>query len=130
MKCVKHPEPLTAGLDAGVPALKSKRGGFLRFAGSCMLLVLARWTLSAAAVTPELDAGVVLMNGSSPLSAGIYTAPCVLDWNNDGKKDLLVGQFYYGYIYLFLNQGSDAAPVFRTPQAVTVSGVPLTTSYG
>ncbi len=34
-----------------------------------------------------------------------YAAPCWADIDNDGKKDLLVGQFRDGKIRVFKNQG-------------------------
>ena len=73
------------------------------------------------------DIGVFLNTGSNKqpmfgtytplLSAGTninvrrYAVPFVCDWNNDGRKDLLVGSGD-GVVYLYLNQGTDAAPVF------------------
>jgi hypothetical protein len=36
-----------------------------------------------------------------------------MDWNGDGKKDLIVGQFSGGRISVFLNKGSDKAPAFK-----------------
>lgn len=39
-----------------------------------------------------------------------HLVPWVTDWNEDGKKDLIVGQFYSGRIQLFLNTGTDNAP--------------------
>ncbi len=41
-----------------------------------------------------------------------HLVPDVVDWNNDGKKDLVVGQFKPGGIQLYLNEGTDAKPVF------------------
>ena len=89
--------------------------------------------LSAGAVyagIPELDEGVYIQSGSGPLTVKHYTAPSVIDWNNDGKKDLLVGQFNNGNVWLFLNQGADAQPKFGTGQRLLVGGVNITTSYG
>ena len=39
-----------------------------------------------------------------------------MDWNNDGKKDLLLGKWQStaGQVRLYLNVGTDAAPVFDT----------------
>jgi len=44
-----------------------------------------------------------------------------VDWNNDGKKDLVTGT-YPGQILLFLNQGTDAAPVFNSTAYIQVGG--------
>ncbi len=34
-----------------------------------------------------------------------YASPCWADWNGDGKKDLLVGQFSQGRITVYENLG-------------------------
>lgn len=39
-----------------------------------------------------------------------HLVPCALDWDGDGAKDLIVGQFSGGRIRLYLNQGTDAEP--------------------
>jgi hypothetical protein len=45
----------------------------------------------------------------------------VVDWNNDGKKDLLVMDVRRCVLRLYLNQGTDAAPSFNA-RADTVTG--------
>ena len=45
--------------------------------------------------------------------------PRMVDWNGDGKKDLLVG-LADGRIEFFPNVGSNTAPVFGTPSYVQV----------
>jgi len=79
---------------------------------------------------PELEPGVYLTNGSSRLSVAYTPAPTVLDWNNDGKKDLLVGQFTEGNVWLFLNQGTDQQPVFNGGVLLQDGPAPICTSYG
>ncbi len=37
-----------------------------------------------------------------------YTSPCVVDWNGDGKLDLVLGS-NHGVAQLFLNTGSSGA---------------------
>lgn len=60
-----------------------------------------------------------------------YTSvPCVVDWNEDGKKDLLVGCFYYGNVYLFINSGTDAVPVFTTGTKLEADGQEISVAYG
>ena len=45
------------------------------------------------------------------------SAPCLLDWNEDGRRDLLVGDGG-GYLHLFLNGGSSAAPDYGSKSRV------------
>jgi hypothetical protein len=42
-----------------------------------------------------------------------FLFPFVTDWNNDGKKDLIVGQPHHGKIRLYLNYGTDSDPMFK-----------------
>jgi hypothetical protein len=51
-------------------------------------------------------------------------APFVADWNNDGRKDLLVG-LTDGSVKLFLNAGLEAAPAFGAGQDLIVAGSAL-----
>jgi hypothetical protein len=57
---------------------------------------------------PEMinDAGV-------PIDVGYYGAPVMFDWNNDGAKDLVCGQFDQGKIRFYPNLGPDTAPDFN-----------------
>ncbi len=79
---------------------------------------------------PDLEAGVLIQDGTEPLEVNLHSSCTVVDWNNDGKKDLVVGQFYYGNIWLFLNQGTDANPVFNGGSLIQSNGSPITTTYG
>ena len=58
------------------------------------------------------------------------SVPCVVDWNEDGKKDLIVGCFHFGNVYLFLNSGSNKQPVFTTGTKIQADGADLAVSYG
>ncbi len=91
--------------------------------------VACLWAGTVCAGIPELAEGVYIQSGSRPLAVNYYTAPSVIDWNNDGKKDLLIGQFSNGNIWLFLNQGTDAQPVFGTGQKLRVGASDITTTY-
>jgi hypothetical protein len=92
-------------------------------------LILASSWVAAQAAT-ELESGSLIADGTNLLSVATMAAPSVVDWNNDGKKDLLVGQFDQGKIWIFLNQGTDADPVFDGGAPVLSNGQPITTSYG
>ena len=93
----------------------------------CILLI---GTAGALAAIPELEEGVYIQSSGSPLTVKTHTTPSVIDWNSDGKKDLLVGQFDKGYIWWFPNRGTDAQPVFAGGQQLLVNGQYITTSYG
>jgi len=66
---------------------------------------------------PIFDAGTLLQVGEpgskTDISVGYRACPTIVDWNNDGKKDLLVGNSW-GQMNLFINEGTDGAPDFRT----------------
>ncbi len=69
--------------------------------------------LTTAAGPPQLATGVRLSVEGKPIDMEIgHLVPTVVDWNGDGKKDLIVGQFSKGAIRLYLNEGTDAEPRF------------------
>lgn len=76
---------------------------------------------------PDLETGVYIDDGGSPLDLSGYSAPTMADWNNDGRKDLLVGHIN-GYIWLFLNQGTKLNPVFNGGIRIESNGVPIKTT--
>jgi hypothetical protein len=53
-----------------------------------------------------------------------YARPDVADWNGDGRKDLLVADGR-GWLTLFLNEGTDAAPVLAAGRRVAANGRPI-----
>ncbi|MFC1564276.1 hypothetical protein ACFL6G_05030 [candidate division KSB1 bacterium] len=80
---------------------------------------------------PKFNDGLRIKAGNNDLQVGTYASvPCVCDWNEDGKKDLLVGCFYYGSVYLFLNSGSDASPVFGEGSKLQADGADIAVAYG
>ena len=70
---------------------------------------------------PKFDSGTLLQVGTAGSKAnidvGIRATPCVVDWNNDGNKDLAVGA-YDAKIHLFINEGTDTDPDFQTQSYV------------
>lgn len=51
-------------------------------------------------------------------------APFVADWNNDGRKDLLVGAAD-GFVTLHLNTGTEEAPAFGAGGYLAAAGLPI-----
>jgi len=80
---------------------------------------------------PQLDAGTLIPGdgGALLIDPPGFPAPCVADWNADGKKDLIVGQYDGGKVKVFLNQGTDAASVFDTGSLVLSDGTAVTMPY-
>ena len=59
----------------------------------------------------ELAPPVRLEAGGKPIDTEVgHAAPCVVDWDGDGVKDLLVGQFGGGLLWIFRNEGTNGAP--------------------
>lgn len=72
----------------------------------------------------------VLADDLPMLTDNNYSIPHVCDWNGDGKKDLMVGVFFEGNVYLFLNQGTDESPVFGEGTLLAADGEPISVGYG
>ncbi len=64
-------------------------------------------------------------NGTPIRGGGNASVPFVVDWDGDGKKDLLVAGGD-GAIRVYLNVGTDAAPTFGASQPVRADGNPVT----
>jgi hypothetical protein len=61
---------------------------------------------------------------STAINVGYNSYPSVLDWNGDGKKDLLLG-CENGQVLFWPNLGSDTWPMFQTAETVTAGGDPI-----
>jgi hypothetical protein len=60
------------------------------------------------------------------IDVGNNSNPEINDWNEDGKKDLLIGtESGTGTIRIYLNQGTDADPVFTTFGYAYCAGSPI-----
>jgi len=58
--------------------------------------------------------GVMIKAAGKDLDVGSNASPCVIDWNGDGRKDLVMGKGN-GEIYIFLNEGTNEQPIFGKP---------------
>jgi hypothetical protein len=72
---------------------------------------MALFTNTGTDDKPELTGSRLLKSGDAVINVGSNAAPFVVDYNNDGAQDLLVGTGE-GYPVLFANQGSSAEPVY------------------
>ena len=64
-----------------------------------------------------------------PIDVDIRATPMLVDWNSDGKKDLLAGA-YDGRLWVYINEGTDIAPDFVTVSYVQENGSDLTVPTG
>ena len=80
---------------------------------------------------PELLEGVKIQAGGEDINIKVgHLVPCVVDWNNDGRKDLLVGQFSKGKIRVYLNEGTDEKPVFNKFEYLKAKGKEISLRSG
>ena len=62
-------------------------------------------------LSPELESPVRLEAAGKPIDTDIgHAAPFVCDFDGDGVKDLLVGQFGGGILWIYLNEGTNSQP--------------------
>lgn len=73
---------------------------------------------------PQFAAATYVQDGGSDLIVDLEANPAVVDWNRDGRKDLLVGDAY-GRIFYFENLGTDADPQFNGFQFLEAGGSTL-----
>ena len=84
------------------------------------------YSLSESERIPQFSEHHFLMSaGEELIDVGRHAAPFVVDYNNNGKSDLLVGN-ENGSILYYRNQGSNETPHFLPPEVLEdMHGVPL-----
>ena len=95
----------------------------------CMALALLA-AGSSLAWTPNWLPSYELTCAGTIIDVGYYAAPCVVDWDGDGLKDLVLGQFSSGNIRFYKNEGTNASPVFNSYSMIQADGSPITLPYG
>jgi len=96
--------------------------------GMILLALLASGL--AMAWTPNWQPSYELTCAGVIIDVGYYAAPCVVDWDGDGLKDLVLGQFASGNIRFYKNEGTNSAPVFNSYTLINADGSPITLPYG
>lgn len=94
------------------------------------MLATAVLALTALATTPRFTGPDTIKDAGIPIDVGYYGAPIMYDWSGDGAKDMIVGQFSYGYIRLYPNVGPDSAPIFSGFEYFYASGSQIQLPYG
>lgn len=67
--------------------------------------------IESAGLAPDLAPPVRLEAAGKPIDTNIgHAAPFVCDFDGDGVKDLLVGQFGQGILWIYRNEGTNSQP--------------------
>jgi hypothetical protein len=78
--------------------------------------------------SPTFDDGTYLLVGppgfKTEINVGGRATSSVFDWNGDAKKDLVIGALE-GTIHVYINEGTDIAPDFRTVEHLQSDGEDL-----
>jgi hypothetical protein len=84
------------------------------------------------AQTPVFDAPVAIQANGYPINVGTggNASPYMVDWNLDGKQDLLLGQYTSGKIRCYLNIGTNFDPVFGDYTFLQADGADISVSSG
>lgn len=85
----------------------------------CLLLVATCFPCTNAAVSQEIHkqllAPVQILAADNPIDVKRtgHSAPCFADFDGDGLRDLIVGEYYEGRVRVFKNHGTQAQPLFQ-----------------
>ncbi len=78
--------------------------------------------------SPTFDGGTLLQVGKpgskANIDVGARATPSFVDWNNDDRKDLVVGA-YDARIHIFINEGTDTEPDFLVETFANENGSDL-----
>lgn len=78
---------------------------------------------------PTFDGGTYLQVGAPgakvDIDVGQRPTPCIVDWDNDGRRDLVIGDKGGGRLAIYRNEGTDTAPDYRTVSYVQEYGSDL-----
>jgi len=95
------------------------------------LLVLASaLVVLAFAQAPRFQGPFPVNSGGNPIDLSYYGAPVMYDWDGDGNKDLICGEFDGGYMRYYRNIGADSNPEFNGYEYLSASGSHITLPYG
>ncbi len=95
-----------------------------------MTTILALFAVAAPSWGALQEPFLAQANGK-PIQLNVgHAAPMLTDFDGDGKRDLLVGEFGGGGIRFYKNHGSSAQPEFRDFAMVEADGKPIRVEAG
>lgn len=122
---IAHPSPGTCGAPAPFVCDYNHDGKRDLLVGDGATGYVYFYRNTSTDASPTLASRVALkVGGSTTLSVTSRATPYVYDWNGDGLSDLLCGDGD-GYVWLFKNTGTEAAPVYAAGIKISAGGVTL-----
>jgi hypothetical protein len=96
----------------------------------CVLFIIIL-SLSLAE-PPVFDPPIPIQANGANINVGYggNASPFVIDWDGDGKQDLLLGQFDQGRIRFYTNTGTHYNPTFGNFVYLQAGGSYISLSYG
>ena len=86
----------------------------MRNIGLARRVVAAFAAVAAVAVAGDFEKPVRIEADGKVITTDVgHSAPYVYDFDGDGKRDLLVGQFGEGKLRIYRNVGTNAKPVYK-----------------
>ncbi len=104
---------------------RSKPARIVAILAPLSLLILA----APAIAQPGFGVEELVRAGGVPIDVPGYSVPSLVHWDDDGLKDLVVGEgsgSYVGKVRVYLNVGTAAAPEFSTYLLAQSGGSDLT----
>ena len=94
--------------------------------------VLLAAAAAAFGQTPVFDVPVAVEADGVPINVGSggNASPFVIDWDGDGRQDLLLGQFDQGKVRFYQNVGTNFDPLFSDFTYLQADGMDISLSYG
>ncbi len=99
--------------DGMLDLIVGDRNGFIHY--------YRRTSESPITLTQEAD----LVCGGLVIDVGYSAAPACVDWDEDGERDVLVGNESPGNIRLYINDTIDTDPVYNEFSVIECSGTPI-----
>ena len=94
------------------------------------LILLSGMLVSIQGQIPDFENGQLIYDGAFAIDVGYFGSPFMYDWNVDGKKDLIMGQFTNGNIRYYENWGEHYDPVFSGFSFLQANSAIITLPYG
>ena len=98
----------------------------------CLIVTVVLLFSCVFAQVPVFDPPVAIQASGVPINVGTggNASPYVIDWDGDGKQDLLLGQYLSGKVRFYPNVGSNFNPEFSTFSYLQADGADLSVSSG